>query len=439
MRITDSVIVLVITFASYVMAVNEIAQLSLANLVSIETLDDISVNWKVTDAAKYEEGRIILTPKSIIVSAQDESFEYGSLWSTKSPVSLESFTTELTIRSIGSVGYTDAGISLFIIDANNDVSDESNFGGPFLFKGLQVLLNHDRELGPVIRVYLNDGSKKLNIESDFIGAYKNEYQGATVPMTIKVAYSNNFFKITCDNKLLFVSDQINLDKLISNEIRIGITAQSRKKLDLHEQFEVLRLITYDDVTKEMKEDEDETLFAKHDQYLAQRIPIGDKFREQEARLISKLQDSKDVGGDSISKELSLIKDSMAILLEEVKLVDQTVIRQQIFTLGKSIERLSINFGQLQNQYDEVNRKLDEISNVFKKQFNLLDNYDSSLRAFDKVLRTQLKSADNLDNKISDLVTRYKNDDYNSNNNGVDEDFFTKLKSILYIILLPIKK
>lgn len=437
MRITDSVIVLVITFASYVMAVNEIAQLSLANLVSIETLDDISVNWKVTDAAKYEEGRIILTPKSIIVSAQDESFEYGSLWSTKSPVSLESFTTELTIRSIGSVGYTDAGISLFIIDANNDVSDESNFGGPFLFKGLQVLLNHDRELGPVIRVYLNDGSKKLNIKSDFIGAYKNEYQGATVPMTIKVAYSNNFFKITCDNKLLFVSDQINLDKLISNEIKIGITAQSRKKLDLHEQFEVLRLITYDDVTKEMKEDEDETLFAKHDQYLAQRIPIGDKFREQEARLISKLQDSKDVGGDSISKELSLIKDSMAILLEEVKLVDQTVIRQQIFTLGKSIERLSINFGQLQNQYDEVNRKLDEISNVFKKQFNLLDNYDSSLRAFDKVLRTQLKSADNLDNKISDLVTRYKNDDYNSNNNGVDEDFFTKLKSILYIILLPV--
>lgn len=422
------VVTFLLAFTSYAIALNEIVQLSVANLVSIETVDDISVNWKVNDFAKYEEGRIILTPKSTIVSAQDESFEVGSLWSTKSPNSLESFTTELTIRSIGSFGYTDAGISLFIIDSNADISDESNFGGPSIFKGLQVLLNHDRELGPVIRVYLNDGSKKIDL-SEFIGAYKNEYQGATVPMTIKVAYSNNFFKITSDNKLLFVTDKINLRSLLSNPIKIGVTASSKKKLDAHEQFEVLRLITYDDVTSEMREDEDETLFAKHDQLLARDQPIGNNFRNQEAKLISKLKDM-----ETGSNDLNIIKESMSLLLQEVKAADQTAVRQQIFTLGKTIDRLAVNFGQLQSQYSEVSKKLDELTSIFKKQFNLLDNYDSSLRAFDKVLQTQLKSADQIDSKISDLVTRYKNEEQILPDNN---DNLSNLKSLIYMILLPV--
>lgn len=442
MRKVNSFLLWIVTLIASVQAVSEIVQLSLANLVTIESLNDISVNWDTGGAAIYEEGRIILTPKPQVVAVSDDGFEYGSLWTTKSPESLDSFTTELTIRSLGAVGYTDAGISLFIIDANSDVKADLNFGGPAIFKGLQVLLNHDRTLGPVIRIYLNDGSKKLDVNSDFIGAYKNEYQGASVPLTIKVSYADKFLKITSDNKLLFETDKVNLSPLLSNPIKLGVTAQSKKQFDLNENFEVLRLMTYDAVTNEMKEKNDETLFAKHDQLLAQQKPLANNFREQEARLIAQLQNRNkaisDVGTDttSLDKELSMMKESMALLLKEVKTADQTAVRQQLFTLDKSIDRLVTNYGQLQSQYNELSGKIDELTVIFKKQFNLLDNYDSSLRAFDKVLQTQLESADKLDTKISSLFTQYSNN-VRQQKEPVHDDIFAHIKSLLYMILFPV--
>lgn len=448
MKISNSLVFATISVLGLATAVTELTQLSLVNLVTIESINDIAANWEPHGVAEYEEGRIILTPKPKVIATNDEGFEYGALWTSKGSSNLNSFTTELTLRSLGGVGYTDAGISLFIVDEGVDVNDVSNFGGPSVFKGVQVVLNHDKVFGAGIRVYLNDG-RKLDMSKDFIGAYLNEYQGSNVPMTLKVSYSDKFFKITSDNKLLFETDQVNLSALLNGGVKIGVSAQSKKKFELNEQFEILRLVTYDSVTNEMKEQNDETLFAKHDQFLAQKQPIGKNFHEQEARLIEELKKGKGaVGGavnhiieqpasNQLNKELSVIRESMALLLTEVKATDQTAVRQQIFTLGKSIDRLALNFGQLQNQYSEVSGKLDELTSVFKKQFNLLDNYDSSLRSFDRVLKTQLESADNLDNKISTLFTQYSNDVNRNRNEEPRDDGFSKIKSLLYVILLPV--
>lgn len=424
-----------------VIAISDVREFSLRNLVTIDSIDDIKSDWMILGASEYNEGRLILTPKPSHISNNEESVQFGSIWSNFKPSNnLNSFTTELTLRSLGNFGHTGAGFSLFLVDFSSiNLNDVDNFGGPKVFNGLQITLNMDNQLGPVIKAYLNDG-RELNMGTDYLGAYKYEYQSSNVPITIKLAYSNRFFKVTCDNKLLFQTDQINLSQLLSKDVRLGLTGKSKKDYEYHEQFEILRLSTYDSVTTDMNEDNDEVLVAKHQEALAQKKPNVEKFLQQQERLRSQLKNSVNVNNNEaneLQKDFNAVKETLSSLIKLTQNNDQTVLQQQIFGLSKSIDRLGSNFQNLHEQFITLNAQYGELSDMFKRQFSLLDNYDSTLRAFDKVLQNQLKTSDNLDSKLSTISTYYSNSinkDMDKNNN---DDSYSKIKSLLCMIFFPL--
>jgi lectin, mannose-binding 1 len=448
------VVVALLLFLVSALAVKEVSEFSLPNLITVNSLEDISSSWTHHGDTIYNEGRIILTPKPSHISANEKEMQYGSLWSTsRSSNKLESFTLELTLRSLGSYGFTDAGLSLFLVDARSaNLEDSSNFGGPEQFTGLQLLLNMDNTLGPVIRAYLNDG-KKLNLNKDYLGAYKYEYQSSNVPVTLKIAYDSatKFFKVTCDNKLLFQTDKINLSNLLQSDLMMGITAKSQKNYEKHEQFELLRFISYDSVTPDMREDEDETLVAQHALSQGQgqqgQKPDIKKFREQQERLRQQLaaqvshlggqgESSTQLSHEDTSAELSSLKSSIDMILSILERNDQTVIQQQLHQLTKSLDRVASNFAAFHDQFTTLNNNYNDLSNMFKRQFDLLDNYDTTLRSFDKVLQHQLQTSNNLDTRLSTISNTMNSEKLNPNKVDQD-DSYGKIKSLLYLIFLPV--
>lgn len=426
-------------------AISEISEYSIINLITISSLDDIAKEWAYLGDTIYDEGRIILTPKPTSIQSTNEAgFQFGSIWSQLSK-SLNAFTLEFTFRSMGNHGLTDAGISIFLIDGSStDFQHTENFGGPSNFKGLQLLLNVDNNLKSVIRPYLNDGSKSIDIENEYLGAYKYDYQGSQVPTTFKIAYESKFLKITCDNKLLFQTDEIKLDTLIaSNNLKFGITAKSSKNLKLHEQFEILKLNTYDSVTDEMKLDNDETLFAMHAQKEEMKTTSTDnapsaKFIQQQQKLRAKLSSKPDASSSDFNIELELIKSTLDSILSNIQESPYSSVQTQLATIITHFETLTSNYNNLEKQFNTLNNNYKQLSDMFEKQFKLLDNYETSLRSFDKVLQNQLKISDNLDNKLSTLTSHYSNtlNEYansNSKENSSRHDSFSSLKSVIYII------
>lgn len=435
-------------FTTCTRAVSEVSEFSLPNLVTISSIDELSNGWIRSGDTEYDEGRIILTPKPKHIVRKDEAgTQLGSIWSSQSPsTTLDAFTLELTVRSLGSFGLTKAGLSLFLVDESSvNLEQSDNFGGPSVFKGLQLLLNMDEKLGPVLRVYLNEG-KTLNIDTDYLGAYRYEYQGSHVPLTMKVAYENRFLKVTCDNKLLFQTDKVNLAGLLTGRLRLGITASSPKNLKFHEQFEILKLTSYDSATADMKDENDETLVAKHVDSLESRDKVSAaKFLQQQQKLRKKLTSHRPESNSgstpltqSTDFELQSIRSSLDFIGNLVEKNDQTKLLQEFATLSKTLETLSQNVVLLREQLGTLNNKYNDLSNMFRKQFDLLDNYDTSLRSFDKVLQSQLKSSDNLDSKLSTLSSYYSNTiKENSNSDLGDTDSLSKLKSLIYMIFLPL--
>lgn len=426
-------------------AISEVPEYSIINLITISSLKDIAKEWTYSGDTIYDEGRLILTPKPTSIQSTNEAgFQFGSIWSQHSK-SLNAFTLEFTFRSMGNHGLTDAGISIFLVDGTStDFKQTENFGGPSNFNGLQLLLNVDKNLKSVIRPYINDGTKAINIDDDYLGAYKYNYQGSQVPTTIKIAYESKFLKITCNNKLLFQTDEINLDNLItSNNLKFGVTAKSSKNLKLHEQFEILKLNTYDSVTNEMKLDNDETLFAAHAQKDEVKSTSPDdapsmKFIQQQQKLRSKLSTKSEANSADFNGELELIKSTLDSILSNIQASPYSSLQSQLSTLVTNIETLKSNYDTLEKQLTTLNNNYKQLSDMFQKQFKLLDNYDTSLRSFDKVLQNQLKSSDNLDNKLSTLTSHYSNtlNEYantNSRENSLQNDSFSSLKSFIYII------
>ncbi|GMF04696.1 unnamed protein product [[Candida] boidinii] len=170
------------------------------------------------------------------------------MWLTNDilPKSLNDFSFEITMRSLGNYGkFTNAGISFWLLDSkfNSNNNNLQNFNGPQIFKGLQILIDTNTASDySSVKFYLNDGTKPIDLNQDAIGIYALNYQDSQVPLTLKFGYKINekWLKLTIDNKLLFESTDIDLSSLLNNEnLKIGITCQTDKSK--HEQFEILRL------------------------------------------------------------------------------------------------------------------------------------------------------------------------------------------------------
>lgn len=416
----------------------KIESFSLPNLIELDSFDDLSSLWDPQGGAIYEEGRIILTPKLNKVPENTKSTTFGSIWSRESFSDLQDFTIEMTLRSIGAYGLTGAGISLFLIEEGFNFMDYSNFGGPIKYKGLQLLLNSDDNLGPVIKVFLNDGFKDIFIKNDFIGAYLYEFQDSNVPLTIRIAYDHEkrWTKITCDNKLLFQTDKLNFDQLLLDNLKLGVSALSLTDSSKHEQYELLRLITYNKVLPKMKLAESETLFAKH------FIDNTKNFMEKQKELRNKLaQTSKsesiipNVQFDNSNQNLLELQEQMKQLLKIVQNNEQSVLQKQVFQLSKSLDLLNANLNALGENVQNLNYKYDAIFDFFKRQNELLDNYDRRMGSFDAALQNQLDNSNKLDTKLSDMSSWYKKTQKKNGDNNENTDSFSNIKSTLVAVLI----
>ncbi|GMG52767.1 unnamed protein product [Ambrosiozyma monospora] len=246
---------------------NLIESLSLPELVHLKTIDELNSNWEIKGSTIFDEGRLILTPKPEISSNTKPVLQYGSIWSKQQPPQLNSFSLDSSFRSLGSYGQTGAGISFWIADPTSfDSTDKGNSGGPKKFKGLQLAFDaNDRKLGPMVKVFLNDGTKEINSIEDSIGAYGWEYQSSNVPTTLKVGYEKGLLKVTLDNILAFETDKIDLSSLIGggSTFVVGVTTVAPKDVIKTEQFELLIFNSYDTVIDDLKAESKQTLVAKH--------------------------------------------------------------------------------------------------------------------------------------------------------------------------------
>ncbi|CAB4252491.1 similar to Saccharomyces cerevisiae YFL048C EMP47 Integral membrane component of endoplasmic reticulum-derived COPII-coated vesicles, which function in ER to Golgi transport [Maudiozyma barnettii] len=224
-----------------------IAANSLPELLSLQS---IPANWISSDETTLEEGRIILTPKK-----QSK----GSLW-LKSSVKLnKEFTIEWTVRSVNYEGTSTGGMSLWFISSDK-MKDTSLYNGPSKFNGLQILVDNNGPLGQSIRGQLSDGSvvfKKEGIYDKSFGSCLMGYQGTSVPVTIRLSYSenlgrtsSNMLKLQVDNRVCFQTNKINFprDAASNNGLyNVGVSADNGNTV---ESFEVLKMNYYDTVTEE---------------------------------------------------------------------------------------------------------------------------------------------------------------------------------------------
>ncbi|ODV85107.1 hypothetical protein CANARDRAFT_28410 [[Candida] arabinofermentans NRRL YB-2248] len=431
--------------------------LSFPDLVKIQSIDEVKKSWMISNDVQFSEGRLILTPTPSISSNANPETLYGSVWSLNKNEKFDKFTAELTMRSTGAFGVTNSGFSLFFIENDGSKNDKhENFGGPLIYKGLQISLDaNDLKLGPVLRVYLNDGTKEIQISEDYLGAYTYEYQDSQVPMTLKVAVENNWLKITCDNKLLFESDKINLSPIMKN-MKIGLTASAPKDVVTTEQFEILVFKLYNEILHDLKVDPTETLFAKHANMKVNKNEPGlnaNKFRNMQSQLRSSLDIKKnnlntDSSFDALSSKIDQLEALASGPSDSSK--QMQVIQKQLFDTTKSIKVLTeklyshqlsflSSYEELSKQNSQLNQKFESILGLVERQNQLLNGYDNRFSALSKYFDTHSENFKNIDNKLKTMEDHYK-----FNAKGEDSSFkndmevnLSKLASGVKLILIPV--
>ncbi|KAG7730344.1 hypothetical protein KL933_000139 [Ogataea haglerorum] len=392
------------------------------------------------------EGRVILTPAPSISQKDSQQITNGAVWS-KNKISSASFSLQLTFRSVGAFGFTGAGLSLWLLDQDPG-SDISNFGGPSQFSGLQILLDaNEQDLGPVYRVYVNDGSRKINLAQDYLGAYTYSFQDSQVPSTLKLGYENRKLKITCDNKLLFETDSINLDPYLKN-MRVGISAASLRDVKKAEQFEILMFKFFDKVIESLKVEASETLVAKHhelEQRQARQAQLAEDNKRTRERQSSR---SAPVPPRPESAEYDLLAG-----LDEVKtiLTHQTapqVLQKQLFDVTKSIkmmnEKNSVYNTQMEKSYDtllkqteELNAKYEALRQLITRQNQLLELVDERFVTFNSYFQGQSQKHESINDKLKQLQEFYAKGSRPSDYESEFESKLNKFMSAVRLIMMPV--
>lgn len=464
--------------------------ISLPDLISVSKLDDLKNIFIFAGDSILENGRIILTPSpksSQEDSTSDSQLQKSSMWLTNDilPKTLNDFSFEVTLRSLGSYGkFTNAGIAIWLLDSkfNGNNNDLQNFNGPRIFKGLQILIdtNTASEYSSV-KFYLNDGTKQIDLNQDAIGIYALNYQDSQVPLTLKFGYKMNekWFKLTIDNKLLFETSDIDLSSLLNNDnLKIGVTCQTDKLK--HEQFEILRLKGYNYIVESLISDQTESLFSLHAQESLddlKRVRNGDStfnknnnknnhdsstlnFLDKQNELKDNLNNNKLINDlnlklDNLQNEISNSLNSLSMAAATLNGGNNNVqANKQLFDLSKSIKNLNENLGNYHSQFSKnyedlksqneiLNRKYDLLIESLNSQSKLIEKFDERFLYFSQMFDKQFKNNEFLNDNLNKLNDKYSSSNDNNKNNLADsaiEEVEIFIKSISYyikIILIPI--
>ncbi|AMD20181.1 HDL563Cp [Eremothecium sinecaudum] len=205
---------------------------SLSELVHIT---DLPSQWKLLNDAVFDEGRVILTPKS---------GSKGSLWNANNYKIDRGFTIEWTFRSVGYFGKSKGGISFWLLNnakGDNPLPNESKYDG------LQILIDNYSNLESTARAVFSDGTKQLTRDDMYdqtFGSCLLSYQSSSVPMTLRLSYdpAQTMLKLQIDNRVCFQTKHV---KLPTSNYRIGVSATNDETT---ESFEILKHKVFDGLT-----------------------------------------------------------------------------------------------------------------------------------------------------------------------------------------------
>lgn len=220
--------------------------LSLPNLLDVENIQQLQLDWKLLDNIRLDTGRLIVGTGT------------GSLWMNPGLANSDSeWTVELVFRSNGESQRDQQfanfnALSLWFLDSNERVGTNpgGNSGGPHIFDGVQVLLSNQESKG--LKLIVNDGSKIVDGRlNQVVGNCDFNYWDSTIPFTIRVSYSrsNKWFKIQVDNNLCLKTDAITIP---STDLQLGVTGQI--EIGSQEEFEIMKLDIWDHLTPDAIDD-----------------------------------------------------------------------------------------------------------------------------------------------------------------------------------------
>lgn len=203
--------------------------ISLPNLLTLESISQIS-NYE-TNGITFDQGRLLMK-------------QQGLLWS-KSFIPSKEFTAEIVFRSSGKsqdIQFLDNGLNVWLLD-------DRKSQGLDAYDGFKFAINNVDTQG--LKIFNNDGTKNAENGIDVsIGDCQFRYLESDVPFTLRISYSDNWFKVQVDNNLCFKTDKIKFPQ--NQNFKLGITSNTNPQSQ--ETFEILAIKVWDKLTEDAVDD-----------------------------------------------------------------------------------------------------------------------------------------------------------------------------------------
>ena len=203
--------------------------ISLPNLLTIEGISQIN-NYD-SNGVTFDQGRLLMKHR-------------GVLWS-KSFIPSKEFTTEVVFRSSGKaedIQFSDNGLNIWLLDDAKSKSLDQ-------YDGFRFAVNNAETQG--LKIFNNDGTNNAENGLDVsIGDCQFRYLESDVPFTLRISYSDNWFKVQVDNNLCFKTDKIKLPQ--NQNFKLGITSNINSQSQ--ETFEILAIKVWDKLTEDALDD-----------------------------------------------------------------------------------------------------------------------------------------------------------------------------------------
>jgi mannose-binding lectin 1 len=433
---------------------DEPGHMSLPNLLHVNELQDIQLNWETFNDVKYDNGRLVFYNQG------------GSLWSIPQLANTGSeWTIEVVFRSSGTAAKdlqfsNDNGLSFWLVDPITtepiNAQNTFNFGGPSKFDGFQFLFNNKENNG--LKIFNSDGSNVLpNSVEKSIGDCGFNYLDSQVPFTLRISYSKekNWLKVQIDNNVCFKTDKITLPEDIS-DFKFGITTKSNPSSS--EEFELFKLNVWNHLTEDAVDDHgllaDGELKVDVKTVVKEKpsVPspdsiirpgnIRESLMEKNRRFQEHLQgqtfNNHENGVDSSFGDITLKLESLVQAINSLEKSNSNELR----TIESQVQDLKIIHAQQVEVLHGLQKSVDEFKSTITEQYSQMLEAVSKLSS--KVIgevREQQYSMEEIGKKVDLLMANHKEISYQYKQQGTALDQYSNQSGIantlIKWILIPV--
>lgn len=355
---------------------------SLQNLLDAEGVHQLG-SWETKGNIDLDSGRLVVKAGT------------GSVWSTSKLVnSRDEWTLELVFRNSEVQDeqdhsyYDTNGFAFWLLQesTSSDLKrDVSNFGGPSVFDGLQILVNNKDVTG--VKVFASDGTKEIeNSLSSAVGACAVHYLDLMIPFTLRLSYSSEqkWFKVQMDNNLCFKTDQISFQNL-KEDFLFGVSAAVHP--DSKEYWEIFKLNVYEGLTSDAVDDHGIIAEAKE---LKEVLPSSNResLMERTRKMKEELEKGEEHGkGDErdktdVASKLSAIEAFLQRLSEPAPATDEAGVSQ----IGAILNEVKRDVSEIKREFLELKSFFNEANDLRRSQEAVLLEIKSATQALSEMRR-----------------------------------------------------